>query len=200
MTGSTVNSKSAIRFVLVAAAAPLALGACSWFKPKSDWDKAADARPLEVPPDLEAPPRSNELAIPGEGGSAAGTATASTPGAPGEQPRRGRGATGIDGLHVNDTVDGAWKRIGLALERAQVAQVTGKDETGHTYELSATTTREAAEQGGWIKRLFTRKKMETVTERVNIGVSADGEGSRVSVSGDAATVQRVVALLRERLG
>jgi uncharacterized lipoprotein len=98
-----VNSKSAIRFVLLAAAAPLALGACSWFKPKSEWDKAADARPLEVPPDLEAPPRSNELAIPGEGGSAGASATASTPA--GEARRRGaRSPTVIVGLLVKESV------------------------------------------------------------------------------------------------
>lgn len=186
-----MNSKSAIRFVVLAAVAPLALGACSWFKPKSDWDKAVEARPLEIPPDLEAPPRTNDMVVPESGGAAA-TADA---------PRRAvRSATGIDGLHVADGVDGTWQRIGLALERANVGQVSAKDEAGHTYELTMTTTREAAEQGGWIKRLFTRQKMETVTQRVNIGVSADGEGSRVSVSGDAAAVQRVVALLRERLG
>ncbi|HVJ63571.1 MAG TPA: hypothetical protein VM555_12775 [Tahibacter sp.] len=171
--------------------APLALGACSWFKPKSDWDKAVEARPLEVPPDLETPPRTNDMVVP-EAGGAAATADA---------PRRAaRAATGIDGLHVADSVGNAWQRIGLALERANIGQVASKDEAGHTYELTLTSTREKAEQGGWIKRLFTRKKMETVTERVNIGVSADGEGSRVSVSGDAAAVRRVVALLRERLG
>lgn len=186
-----MNSKSAIRFVLLAAAAPLALGACSWFKPKSDWDQAVETRPLEVPPDLETPARSTELVVPEAGG---GSATAAA-------PRRATGApTGIDGLHVADSVESTWQRIGLAIERAQIGQVTGKDETGHTYELTTTTTREKADQGGWIKRLFTRKKMETVTERVNVGVSADGEGSRVSVSGDAAAVRRVVALLRERLG
>ena len=188
-----MNSKSAIRFVVLAAVAPLALGACSWFKPKSDWDKAAEARPLEVPPDLETPPRSNDMVVPGESTGAA-AATAATP-----RPAARR-TTGIDGLHVADGVDSTWSRIGLALERADVGQVASKDEAGRTYELTLTTTREAKEQGGWIKRLFTRKKMETVTERVNIGVSADGEGSRVSVSGDAAAVQRVVALLRERLG
>jgi uncharacterized lipoprotein len=187
-----VNSKSAIRFVVLAAVAPLALGACSWFKPKSDWDKAVEARPLEIPPDLEAPPRSNDMVVPETGGASATAASSPRPAA--------RRATGIDGLHVADGVDSTWQRIGLALERANLGQIASKDEAGRTYELTTTTTREAAEQGGWIKRLFTRKKMETVTERVNVGVSADGEGSRVSVSGDAAAVQRVVALLRERLG
>ena len=64
-----MNSKSAIRFVLLAAVAPLALGACSWFKPKSDWDKAVEARPLEVPPDLETPPRTNDMVVPEAGGA-----------------------------------------------------------------------------------------------------------------------------------
>lgn len=180
-----MNSKSALRIALLVALIPL-LGGCSLFKSKSGWDTAAEARPLEIPPDLEAPPSRGELVVP-----AAGTPRAAA---------RGSGPTGIDGLNVADTVDSTWQRVGTALERADnLGTITARDENAHTYSLSVTTKR-TRDEGGFLKRLFTRKKIETVTETVNIGVSADGGGSRVSVSGGASAVQRVVAVLRERLG
>lgn len=184
-----MNSKSAIRIALLAALIPLMLGGCSLFKSRSEWDKAAEARPLEIPPDLEAPPSRGELVVP-QGGS--GAAAAARPGS--------RGATGIDGFNVSDTADSTWQRVGTALERAtELGTITSRDASAHTYSLSVTTQR-TRDEGGFFKRLFTRKKIETVTETVNIGISADGSGSRVSVSGSSASVQRVAALLRERLG
>lgn len=183
-----MNSNTAIRIALLVALAPLALGGCSLFKSKSAWDQAAETRPLEVPPDLEAPVTRNELVVP-EGGSPRATAGG----------RASSGPTGIDGLHVKDSVDSTWQRVGTALERADIGTVASRDESGHTYTLSVETKR-TRDEGGFFKRLFTRKKVETIREQVNIGVSNDGDGSRVSVSGPSAAVQRVVALLRERLG
>lgn len=180
-----MNSKSAIRTVLLVALIPLALGGCNLFKSRSEWDKAVEARPLEIPPDLDAPPARTDLVVPE--GSARATAAAQ------------RGATGIDGLHVNDTVDSTWARVGMALERASIGAISARDEAGRTYSLTVTSKR-TRDEGGFIKRLFTRKKVETITEQVNIGVSPDGNGSRVSVSGASASVQKVVAALRERLG
>ncbi|TDR43290.1 hypothetical protein DFR29_107303 [Tahibacter aquaticus] len=184
-----MNSKTAIRIVLLVVLVPSVLGGCSLFKSKSAWDQAAETRPLEVPPDLQAPVTRNELVVPeaGRAGASAGTG------------RVASGPTGIDGLHVKDNVANTWQRVGTALERAAVGSVASRDEAGHTYTLSVESKR-TRDEGGFFKRLFTRKKVETITEQVNIGVSSDGEGSRVSVSGPSASVQRVVALLRERLG
>lgn len=182
-----MNSKSAIRMALFVALVPLVLGGCSLFKSRSEWDKAVEARPLEVPPDLEAPPSRGELVVPQAGSSRAATA-------------RAGGATGIDGLNVADTVDSTWQRVGMALERAtDIGSISARDPGAHTYSLSVTSQR-TRDEGGFLKRLFTRKKVETITETVNIGVSTDGSGSRVSVSGAKLSVQRVVALLRDRLG
>lgn len=106
----------------------------------------------------------------------------------------------MDGLSVADSVDSTWERVGKALERASdLGSIASRDQASHTYSLTVTSKR-THDEGGFFKRLFTRKKVETVTETVNVGVSADGNGSRVSVSGAAAAVQRVTALLRERLG
>jgi uncharacterized lipoprotein len=169
------------------ALAPLALGACSLLRTESAWDKAAESRPLEVPPDLDAPTTSGALVVPSTSGSGAAHATS-------------RASTGIDGLHVEDTVASTWTRVGTALERADVGSVDTRDEASHTYSLGLTVTRSSDEGRGWLKRMVTREKKVSTTKQVNIGVSADGSGSRVSVSGDRDAVQKVIAVLRERLG
>jgi uncharacterized lipoprotein len=177
-----------IRVLLFIALAPLALGACSLFKTESAWDKAAESRPLEVPPDLDAPPSSNALVVPSASGSTAA-------------PRgESRANTGIDGLHVEDSVASTWSRVGTALERASLGTVDGRDEAAHTYTLGLTVTHSSDEGKGWFKRMVTSEKKTTSTKTVNIGVSPDGAGSRASVSGDRDAVQKVIAALRERLG
>lgn len=179
--------KSLIRVLLIAAAAPLALGACSLFKTESGWEKAAESRPLEIPPDLDAPATGNALVVPSASGS-----TESRPAS--------RASTGIDGLHVEDTVASTWARVGTALERAALGSVDSRDEGAHTYTLGLAVTHSSDEGKGWFKRMVTREKKTTTTKPVNIGVSPDGSGSRVSVSGDREAVQKVMAVLRERLG
>jgi len=182
---------SVMRVVMLAVLAPVALGACSLFKNKSDWDQAVENRPLEVPPDLDRPVASGNLVVP-EGGTGSGAAAAMPPG--------GRTTTGIDGLHVEDTPDGTWQRIGTALERANLGAIDVRDEAARTYAVTFTLTRSSDEGKGWFKRMVTRERKTTTTQQVNIGVSADGSGSRVSVSGDRAAVQKVMNVLRERLG
>lgn len=181
---------SLIRVVMLVAVAPLALGGCSLFRTESAWDKAAEARPLEVPPDLDTPSTSGALVVPGAGTASADSAR--TPAA--------RSSTGIDGLHVEDTVSSTWARVGTALERAALGSIDARDEGSHTYALNMTVTHSSDEGKGWFKRLVTREKKTTTTKQVSIGVSEDGKGSRVSVSGDRDAVQKVVAVLRERLG
>ncbi len=176
-----------IRVLLFIALAPLALGACSLFKTESAWDKAVESRPLEVPPDLDAPSTSSALVVPSANGSTA-------------QRGESRANTGIDGLHVEDSVGSTWSRVGTALERANLGTVDNRDESAHTYTLGLTVTRSSDEGKGWFKRMVSREKKTTTTKTVNIGVSPDGAGSRVSVSGDRDAVQKVIAVLRERLG
>lgn len=179
---------SAMRVVMLAVLAPVALGACSLFKNKSDWDQAVESRPLEIPPDLDRPVASGNLIVPeGDRGIAA-------------MPPGDRAATGIDGLHVEDIPDSTWQRVGSALERADLGTVDTRDETARTYVITLTTTRSSDEGKGWFKRLFTRERKTTTTQQVNVGVSVDGNGSRVSVSGDRAAVRKVMGVLRERLG
>lgn len=178
---------STIRVLMFMALAPLALGACSMFKTESAWDKAVESRPLEVPPDLDAPATSSALVVPSATGSSS--------------PRgESRANTGIDGLHVEDSVASTWSRVGTALERASLGTLDSRDESAHTYTLGLTVTHSSDEGKGWFKRMVTSEKKTTTTKSVNIGISPDGAGSRVSVSGDRDAVQKVIAVLRERLG
>jgi uncharacterized lipoprotein len=61
-----------MRIALVALTALIVLTAsgCSWFRSHSAYEKARQERPLEVPPDLDAPVADTSMAIPGA--SAAG--------------------------------------------------------------------------------------------------------------------------------
>jgi uncharacterized lipoprotein len=177
--------KSTIQTFVLAAVLPLVVAGCSMFRSNSGWEQAAESRPLEIPPDLQTPPNTGDLIVPESSGNAARSAST---------------ATGIDGLHVNDSVESTWQRVGLALERGAVGEIANRDEAAHTYALNVTTKRVTGDEGGFFKRLITRKKTTIIKGQVNVGVSSDGTGSRVSVSGDAASVKRISALLRERLG
>ena len=55
--------------VLLAFTAVALLGGCSWFRKgaKGDYALSAEARPLEVPPDLNLPDTSGAMALPPTG-------------------------------------------------------------------------------------------------------------------------------------
>lgn len=186
--------KLIVRNVVMAVCLPLLATGCSLFRSHNNWEKAAASRPLEIPPDLDAPASGNAMVVPPLGTNVA----------PPPSHRAGGGAPsqlGVDGLHVADGVASTWQRVGLALERAQLGTVDARDENAHTYAVTLNYTRTAGKQGGWFKRMFSSTpKPESVTGQVNIGVSADGSGSRVSASGDRDAVAKVLELLRDRLG
>jgi len=65
-------------------------------------------------------------------------------------------STGSTDLHVADTVPNTWTRVGLALERAQLGALSGRDEKAHTYTLdfSATLTTNAEGEHHWYTRVL----------------------------------------------
>ncbi len=190
-----MKSNLSFRIVVLAVCIPTALAGCSLFRAHSDWDKAASTRPLEIPPDLDTPPSTGALVVPDATGSTGQAPVGMPPGSAGDAA-----AVGVDGLHVEDSVDGTWQRVGLALERAGVGTVEARDQAAHTYSVAVNSTRTTEKRGGWFKRLFSRAKTETVRGQVNVGVTEDGSGSRVSVSGERSAVEKVIAVLRDRLG
>ena len=112
-------------------------------------------------------------------------------------------------LHVADTVQSTWQRVGLALERAAIGTLSARDENAHTYTLdfNATVDTKPAEHH-WYTRIlhpFGGGKSEQVHRSLTVRVADDAGGSRVSVEGDmsdkstAEAARRVVEVLRERL-
>ena len=64
-----------VNVLVLLAVASLLLGGCSWFsrnKDRTEYQGAAQTRPLEVPPDLDSPAGSSTLTIPNASGPTAG--------------------------------------------------------------------------------------------------------------------------------
>lgn len=202
--------------------AATALGGCSLFHHHDNYySKAVETRPLEVPPDLDTPPTSSELLVPAAGASApasaaAGSTTAAT-------PSSAPPAVAIAGetLRVADSVDHTWQRVGLAMERAQLGEISARDPQSHSYTLEVAGLRAAApvpapEEHHWYSRILhpfggdksssdSSASAPPVNGHLNVKVTADGDGARVEVEGpanDAAAseaARRVLQALRERL-
>jgi uncharacterized lipoprotein len=208
-----------LKALTIALAASL-LASCGWFdrtfhKENTEYKTSVQERPLEVPPDLDKPNTSGALTIPETGGTSAPIAstdasappavasTAATPA--GESPVMTAPAASSapailsgDALHVSDTVDSVWNRIGLALERSGVATVLARDEAQRTYDVQ--TTAQVANKPGWFKKTITlgmAKGTTTAQAHLKLRVTAEGDGSKVSVEGasDDASKQAAQALL-----
>jgi uncharacterized lipoprotein len=210
---------------LAIAVASAFLASCGWFDrhfhhENDEYKTSVQEHPLEVPPDLDKPNTSGALTIPETGAPAsapAATADASTPpsavaAAPtGEAPVTTASASAPailsgDALHLSDTVDSVWNRVGLAMERSGAATILARDEAGRSYDVQ--TTQQVTEKPGWFKKTITlgmAKGKTTAQVRLRLRVSAEGDGSKVSVEGatDDASKQAAQALLstiKSRLG
>jgi uncharacterized lipoprotein len=122
-------------------------------------------------------------------------------------------STGSTDLHVADTVPNTWTRVGLALERAQLGALSGRDENAHTYTLdfSATLATNAEGEHHWYTRVLhpfgggDETKTQQVTRRLTVRVAEDAGGARVDVHGEGTdketmdAARHVAQVLRERL-
>lgn len=184
------------------------LSGCSWFhRDRVEYYKGAkETRPLEVPPDLDAPATSKSLVVPGATPAAA-SASATAPAA---------ATVAVDAteLHVADTVDSTWQRVGLALERSQLGKVTSKDDASRSYAFEFNGPVDAsatpAPEHHWYSRVLHpfgggKPQTHSVTSALHVNVSEDNGGARVSVGGNAddkaaaAAAHRLLEALRERL-
>jgi uncharacterized lipoprotein len=208
-----------LKALTIALAASL-LASCGWFdrhfhKENTEYKTSVQERPLEVPPDLDKPNTSGALTIPETGATSAPVATsdASAPPAPaslaatpaGEAPVTTAPAASNapallsgDALHVSDTVDSVWNRVGLAMERSGAATILARDEAQRTYDVQ--TTAQVTEKPGWFKKTITlgmAKGTTTAQAHLKLRVTAEGDGSKVSVEGasDDASKQAAQALL-----
>lgn len=210
-----------IHALLAALVTASLLSGCGFFKrhferQNDEYRSAVQERPLEVPPDLDTPNGSGALVVPSAGSNASASTSTSTsaPAVAGAVPPEaapaalapaGTTALGGDGLHVADTVESAWGRVGLALERSGAATVLARDEAARSYTVQ--TTGRTTVKPGWFKRAITLGRAgekRTAQVQLTVRVSAAGAGSLVGVEGandeasrDAA--RSLLATLRERL-
>lgn len=189
--------------------APIALAGCQTIKSHNPfrhkepaYKTAQQEQPLEVPPGMDTPPTTDALAIPAAGSGAQAGATATEAGAPpaatGSTASTG-GATATT-LTLPDTPDSVYHRVGLALARGDAGQVTGHDDTAHTYQVAVNTVVTTKPEGGFLHRVFHRSKRETVQGTVTVSVAPSGTGSEVSAAGNPDAAERVMAVLQQRLG
>ena len=157
------------RAVLAAMLVAVAAGSgCSWFRGKSGYENSPEIRPLEVPPDLDAPVSDASMTVPAVAGTSA-PATGS------------QAATTGTPFVLADALDGAWRRVGLALERIDGVTLGERAQVLSVYNVTF--------EG----------------ETFLIKLASEGEGTRVSaVSQDGSELTtgaagKLLAQLRMRL-
>ncbi len=223
-----MNRTSTLGWSILALLCASTLGGCSWFHHSNTdyYNKAAESRPLEVPPDLDAPVSSNELVVPAA--TTPGPATAAPPAStlppaasvPAAAPSAATNAVlAGDGLHVADSPAHTWQRVGLALERAQVGTISARDESARTYTvevvgLAAAPAPAPTDEHHWYTPILhpfgggsnsKTSSQAPVSGHLTVRVSEDKDGARVNVEGDsndsaaATAARRVLEALRERL-
>ena len=203
--------------LVLVAVSSLLLGGCSWFsrnKDRTEYQGAAQTRPLEVPPDLDSPAGTSALTIPSASGPAVGVRDGGTlvlgrPADANVAPPTTIGSTTVatasNSLTVPDGAASTWRRVGLALERIDGTSIVSRDESAMSYDIR--TTGKTVQKAGWFKRAITfGKATKTVGNAVSVQVrvSADGDNSTVQVEGgesaaDAAAVRNLIENLRSRL-
>ena len=101
----------------------VSVAGCSWFKKgaKGDYALAPEARPLEVPPDLNLPNTSGAMQVP-KVGPAASTAGAAT--------------NAAGGFTVGGSRDEAFTRVGEALAGIEGVAIASRAQLLGTYDVS----------------------------------------------------------------
>lgn len=176
---------------VAAAAAVLAVSGCGLLERESVYDQAVEERPLEVPPELDAPERDSSMAIPGSsaGGSAERAAPASSA-----------------SMVLADGRDSAWRRVGVALERSGIP-IERRDPDSWTYVVDYVDEEARERRPGIFKRWILRRKgPEDLSGDYSLRLFEDGSGTRLELTderGRAArekVAQKIIGALRDRLG
>lgn len=164
------NLLSSQRAVLVLCLSMLlaASSGCSWLRASTGYEKSPESRPLEVPPDLDAPTVDRSMQIPATS-AASGSTQARAP------------QTG-NSFVLNDSADGAWRRVGLALDRIEGVSITERAQLLSVYNVSY--------EG---ESFLVKVSAEGQISRVS-AVSAEGRELTTGAAG------RLLAILQARLG
>lgn len=180
------------------------------------YERSEPAPPLNVPPDLSRPPEDHSMDVPETGGTVPGPVGEAPlppdldgldlPQAPEiELPRK---ASGAPYLSLRDTVDSAWRRTGLALERIGF-DIENRDDLRMVYVVRYTPPAEREEEGGFFSWLFGSDREERRSQQPHYQVSVVGAGEErtevmvLDKTGDpdrSDSAERILALIAERLG
>lgn len=121
---SSTGTRARAALALLCACTLVAAPGCSWFRGKSDYASSPQTRPLEVPPDLDAPVVDPARQVPEVAPAAAGSSARST-----------AVPTAADEVLVQDTVESTFRRLGLALERTDGVTVEDSAELLSVYTV-----------------------------------------------------------------
>lgn len=181
------------------------LSGCGLFHSSKAWEDAKQENPLEIPPQMDRPDVSDALTIPrvnAQQNEDASTGAAS-------------GAAGMrNSLHLNNGVDEAYKRVGLALGNGDIGSVVSQSDMTHTYQVAMKSQLDIGSKKGFFQRHFSNTqnapeapgqgtqdesgaKGPTVTVQVN---AAEAGGSTVTAQGDPQQVALLMDALKARLG
>ncbi|MEL1264020.1 hypothetical protein [Pseudoxanthomonas putridarboris] len=149
------------------------LSGCKWFSKgaKGDYALAPEARPLEVPPDLNLPSTAGAMQIP----NTASAAPAAAPGA-------ATAASSASGFNIAGSRDDAFARVGEALAGIDGVDIASRAQLLGTYDVSY-------EGANFLVRVVGVEAGAYVSAVDPRGLPATGE---------AAT--KLIAALRARLG
>ncbi|MEW9573223.1 hypothetical protein ABQJ54_15815 [Rhodanobacter sp. Si-c] len=181
--------KSSLLVTLPALAfAGLLLSGCGMFRSTKAWETAKQEAPLEIPPGMDTPPATAALVIPPPG---SGTPQAAP--VPGEIS---------DAFVVSGTVDATYQKVGQLLAGGSAGQVTGHDDSAHTYAVNVVGGEAPAKKRGFIGRMFHHDKSkatsDTATHAVQVTVNASGSSaSEVRVRGDEGAVAKLTDALKK---
>ncbi|QNN46376.1 hypothetical protein H9L17_14595 [Thermomonas brevis] len=107
---------------LVAVLLATGLSGCHWFKKKNElYTQSAEARPLEVPPDLDRPAADKAMALPSAGSSVTASGAAAKP-----------AALGFTAAGERDAV---FAKVGEVLAATSGVQIASKAEILGTYDV-----------------------------------------------------------------
>lgn len=135
MTASAIS----VRPLLVGALALAVLSSsgCAWMRSKwgneGAYRESRQSQPLEVPPGLDTPPTSGAVVIPAAPAGAPAAAVAEgVPSAAAAAP----GVAGIESFTLADSVEGSWRRIGIALGKIEGVVISERAQLLNSYEVS----------------------------------------------------------------
>lgn len=185
-----------IRHCLILALSLTVLSGCSWLKNEERHQRyleTGSGRSLEVPPELDSPPRRNDLEVP-QGDLNRELISTLPPGAIEVVAGSVDGGVKID-LPPPDAFD----EIKAALQAAEVGKIQSANAAKLTLQVAVITRTEK-------KRWFRKDKIQEIENVRTLHIEANGAGSVVTVSNESGNLieddaaAKLLGVVRDRFG